>query len=150
MFVNNIYNFSRVISTEIISSAVSCIFYSQMLESQVFQYIKKRTKMAFCRCLRQAEATAIESYFYQQLISWAQLHASIQFAAVADLGQSIQEWTMSNWWKTAFKKFEGGMACLKRTIHHTASNFLKAVFHKFYLVASWILCPIYHYQTALH
>ena len=34
------------------------------------------------------------------------------------MGQSIQEWT-------------------KR-------NFLKAVFHKFYLVYSWILCPLYH------
>ena len=26
---------------------------------------------------------------------------------------------------------------------HISSNFLKAVFHKFYLVHSWILCPIY-------
>ena len=25
----------------------------------------------------------------------------------------------------------------------TPSNFLKAVFHKFHLVHSWILCPIY-------
>ena len=27
---------------------------------------------------------------------------------------------------------------------HTTSNFLKAVFHKFYLVHSWILCPRYN------
>ena len=26
---------------------------------------------------------------------------------------------------------------------HTPSNFLKAVFHKFYSVHSWILCPIF-------
>ena len=26
---------------------------------------------------------------------------------------------------------------------HIPSNFLKAVFHKFYLVHSWILCPIW-------
>ena len=26
---------------------------------------------------------------------------------------------------------------------HIPSNFLKAVFHKFFLVYSWILCPIY-------
>ena len=26
------------------------------------------------------------------------------------------------------------------------SNFLKAVFHKFYLIHSWILCPIYREQ----
>ena len=37
----------------------------------------------------------------------------------------------------------------KQTIHliweadHISSNFLKAVFHKFYLVQSWILCPIW-------
>ena len=35
-------------------------------------------------------------------------------------------------WKTAFKKFEAD---------HVPSNFLKAVFHKFYLVHSWIFCP---------
>ena len=27
--------------------------------------------------------------------------------------------------------------------NHISSNFLKAVFHKFYLVHSWILCPIW-------
>ena len=32
-------------------------------------------------------------------------------------------------WKKAFKA------------DHISSNFLKAVFHKFYLVHSWILCP---------
>ena len=39
------------------------------------------------------------------------------------LGQSIQEWTKSNLWKTAFEKSE--RIC--------PSNFLKAVFLKFYL-----------------
>ena len=33
------------------------------------------------------------------------------------------------------------MICLSRP--HIPSNFLKAVFHKFYLVHFWILCPIY-------
>ena len=32
---------------------------------------------------------------------------------------------------------------------HITSNFLKAVFHKFYLVHSWILCPIYSSQKSL-
>ena len=36
--------------------------------------------------------------------------------------------------KTAFKKIEAD---------HTPSNFLKAVFRKFFLVHSWILCCIY-------
>ena len=40
------------------------------------------------------------------------------------LGQSIQKWTKKNLWQTAFK---------------TPSNVLKAVFHKFYRVHSWIL-----------
>ena len=50
------------------------------------------------------------------------------------LSPSFQEWTKQNLWKTAFEKFE----------EHIPSNFLKAVFHKFYLVHSWILCPIYN------
>ena len=41
------------------------------------------------------------------------------------MGQSIQEWTKQNSWKTAFKKLK------------TTSYFLKAVFHKFYLVHSF-------------
>ena len=32
---------------------------------------------------------------------------------------------------------------------HTSSNVLKAVLHKFYLVHSWILCPIYTQQIIL-
>ena len=44
------------------------------------------------------------------------------------MGESIQEWTKSNLWKTAFKK-------IAQTDHITL-NFLKAVFHKFQLVHS--------------
>ena len=44
-----------------------------------------------------------------------------------------QEWTNGNLWKTAFKKFESN-----QTI-----PLVKVVFHKFYLIHSWILCPIY-------
>ena len=45
--------------------------------------------------------------------------------------QSIQEWTKLNFLNTAFKKFEGyGSAS---SILHIPSNFLKAVFQKFYL-----------------
>ena len=46
-------------------------------------------------------------------------------------GQSIQEWT---------SKICGRQICLSR---HMAGKFLKTVFHKFYLVHSWILCPIH-------
>ena len=43
-------------------------------------------------------------------------------------------------WKTAFKKSE----VLRATsADHITSNFLKAVFHKFYLVHSWILWLIW-------
>ena len=45
--------------------------------------------------------------------------------------QSIQEWTKWNLWKTAFKQ----------SLTLPLKKFLKAVFHKFYLVTSWILCP---------
>ena len=38
-------------------------------------------------------------------------------------------------WKSAFKKIAEA--------DHIVSKFLKAVFHKFYLLHSWILCPIY-------
>ena len=44
------------------------------------------------------------------------------------MGQSIQEWTKWNLWKSA---------------DHITSNLLKAVFHKFHLVHSWMLCPKY-------
>ena len=45
------------------------------------------------------------------------------------LGQSIQEWTKENLWKTAFKKFEYICSAIP-------SGFLKTVVHKFYLVLS--------------
>ena len=56
------------------------------------------------------------------------------------LGQSIQDWTKYNLWKTVFKKIEGIWSA---EADHSPSIFLKAVFHKFYLVHSWTLCPIY-------
>ena len=53
-----------------------------------------------------------------------------------NMGQNIQEETKLNSWKTAFKKFEViGSA-------YVTSNLLKAVFHKFHFVHSWIFCPI--------
>ena len=41
---------------------------------------------------------------------------------------------------TAFKKFEVISSALA---NHIISNFLKAVFHKFYLIHSWIPWPIF-------
>ena len=58
------------------------------------------------------------------------------------LSQIIQEWTKQNLWKRAFKKFDGVYGLSKED--HISSNFLKAVFHKFYLVHPWTLCPIYY------
>ena len=49
------------------------------------------------------------------------------------MGQSIQEWTKYNLWKTTFKKIE---AICSASADHITSNFLKAFFHKFYLVHS--------------
>ena len=49
------------------------------------------------------------------------------------MSQSIQNWTKESLWKTAFKKFEE--AYLPKA-DHTTLNFLKAAFHKFYLVHS--------------
>ena len=49
------------------------------------------------------------------------------------MDQGIQEWTQQNLWKTDFKIFEviwSAMGDLITTI------FLKAVFHKFYMVHS--------------
>ena len=43
-------------------------------------------------------------------------------------------------WKTAFENFE---VIWSAGAEHITSNFLKAVFYKFYLVRSWILCLIY-------
>ena len=51
------------------------------------------------------------------------------------MGQGIQEPAKQNLRETAFKKFE--------VIYHITSNFLKADFHKFYLVRSWIPWPIH-------
>ena len=49
------------------------------------------------------------------------------------LGQSIQEWTKQNLLKTSLKKFQGH-ALLQ--VDHPPPNFVKAVFHKFYLLHS--------------
>ena len=52
--------------------------------------------------------------------------------------KGIQEWTKQILWKTAFKNLKG-YGLLKQTIHeadHIPSNFIKAVFHKIYLVHS--------------
>ena len=49
------------------------------------------------------------------------------------LGQSIQGWTKQNIWKTTFKKFEGIWSA---KADHIPLVFLKAVFHRFYLVHS--------------
>ena len=43
-------------------------------------------------------------------------------------------------WKTAFKKFK---VIWSTSANHITSNFLKAVFHNFYLVHSGILCLKY-------
>ena len=53
------------------------------------------------------------------------------------LGQSIQEWTKWNLWRTAFKKVE----VIWSAADHITWNFLKAVFPKFHLVHSWIFYP---------
>ena len=59
--------------------------------------------------------------------------------------QTTQEWTKYNLRKTAFKKFEVIYSLIEQTI--ITSHFLMAVFHKFYLVHSGILCPKY---TSVH
>ena len=61
--------------------------------------------------------------------------------------QSIQEWTKWNLWKTAFKTFK---VIWSAQADHVTSNFLKAVFHKIYLVHSWILCPMYVWPFSRH
>ena len=58
--------------------------------------------------------------------------------------QEIQEWTNLNFWKRAFKKFE---VIWSAEAKHITSNIFKATFHKFHLVHSWILCPIYPKDT---
>ena len=57
----------------------------------------------------------------------------VLFLNVKHLGQSIPECTKLNLWKTALKKFE---VILSVYADHTIPKFLKAVFHKFYLVLS--------------
>ena len=44
----------------------------------------------------------------------------------------------------SLQKIWSDMVCLSDMVYHITSNFLKAVFHKFYMVHSWILCPIYN------
>ena len=68
------------------------------------------------------------------------------------LARSRREiWRLSdyNWTRTqnllVLKPILNHLAKLLK-VDHTSSNILRAVFHKFYLVHSWILCPIYHYQ----
>ena len=46
-------------------------------------------------------------------------------------------------WKTAFKTFA---VIWSAQADHITSIVLKAVFHKFYLVHSWILCPTYSFS----
>ena len=58
-------------------------------------------------------------------------HSVINKKEVDKMGQSIQEWTKWNLWKTAFKNLKW-YGLLKQ-----------AVFHKFHLVYSWIFCPIW-------
>ena len=62
------------------------------------------------------------------------------------LRQSIQEWTKKKLWKTAFKKFQLLRSAWVWPYHFL---FLKAVFHKFYLVHSSILCPIYNKELII-
>ena len=64
-----------------------------------------------------------------------------------DIGPSIQEWTKWNLWKTAFKDLKL-YGLLKQTI--ITKHFLKAVFHKFNLIHSWVLCPIYHFELYIN
>ena len=52
-----------------------------------------------------------------------------------------------NLWRTTFKKYEGTWLA---QADHIPSNFLKAAFHKFYLVQSWILCPTSWWMKAVH
>ena len=56
--------------------------------------------------------------------------------------QSIQEWTKSILWKTTFKIFE--MIWFEMKWYDIiTSDLLKAIFHKFYSVGSWMLYFIY-------
>ena len=65
-------------------------------------------------------------------------------------------WNLSNltavipqrqWYRSVvFVNFEHSNSDFEQ-VNHIPSNFLKAVFHKFYLVHSWILCPKCSYSS---
>ena len=62
------------------------------------------------------------------------------------LGQSIQDWTKENFWKAAFKKLKGyGLPKAGRT----PSNFLKAVYQKFYLVDIVFVMIVLFYHNCI-
>ena len=76
-----------------------------------------------------------QKLLYNKLnLLYAKLKA-YSFSKMRQMSQSIQEWT-----KPLKDLKEYGL--LKAD--HTHSKFLKAFFHKFYLVHSWILCPRYN------
>ena len=85
-------------------------------------------------------------HFMQNLYKTAQVYVTIKhlwsltyfFANIPlDIKQSIQEWTKSNLWNTACKRFE---AIFSVKTDYITLSFLKAVFHKCYLVHSQIVC----------
>ena len=54
--------------------------------------------------------------------------------------QSIQQWTKQNLWKTSFKKFE---VIWSAGTDHITSEFLKAVFRKFYIIKYIVLYDLF-------
>ena len=60
-------------------------------------------------------------------------------SALLIFGAKYSRMDQVNLREIAFKKFEGIWSA---EADHITSNFLKAVFQKFYLVHSWKLCPI--------
>ena len=57
------------------------------------------------------------------------------------MGQSIKSGPSEICGRRLLKRLKGyGLSSLPKA-DHTPSNLLKVVFHKFYLVYSWILCP---------
>ena len=66
------------------------------------------------------------------------------FMTQLQMGQSIQEWTKWNLWKTAFKKFK---VIWSAQADHITSNFLKALFHSLIL---WIQAAILEYFVLNH
>ena len=66
---------------------------------------------------------------------YLKVHLRVKKLNLEYLGQSIQEWTKENLWKTAFKNLQFS--------NFKAFKFLKGCLQQiFYLVHSWILCPI--------